>query len=239
MPKIPSTRAVRAPSDTPKRGGGGKLVYETLRDEIIELKQKPGSPLDETSLSERFSMSRSPIREALVRLSADGLVETLANRSTIVTPLDIGDFPRYVEALDYIQRVVTRLAARNRSDRDIELMAQAAETYDEACRSGNRLEMSAGNKAFHMAIADAGGNNYLTEAYGRLLDEGRRVLHMHYARRSESNDPFPLSPEHYDMVDAIKAVDESRADQLAHEHTRMFHERLIDFMRVNYVAPME
>jgi len=220
---------------TPRRGGGARHVYEVLRDEILELKMPPGAALDETSLATRFSLSRSPIREALVRLAADGLVRTLSNRSTIVAPLDIALLPRYVEALDYLQRVVTRLAARHRTEADLAAMEAAARTYDETCARGDYLQMSGANKAFHMTVAEAGQNPYFADAYRRLLDEGRRILHMHYARRRDSDDPYPLSPEHFHMVAAIRDRDEAAADRLAHEHTRVFHDRLIEFMRVAYV----
>lgn len=65
----------------------------------MELALPPGSPLDEVRLSQQFVMSRTPIREALVRLAADGLVTTLPNRSTIVSPIDFERLPVYFEAL--------------------------------------------------------------------------------------------------------------------------------------------
>ncbi len=54
-----------------KRGSGGKMVYDLLRDEILDLVLPPGSPIDEVQLAERFKMSRTPIREALVRLAGE------------------------------------------------------------------------------------------------------------------------------------------------------------------------
>ena len=218
-----------------KRGGGARHVYETLRNDILELSLAPCDALDETMLAERFRMSRSPIREALVRLSAEGLVKTLSNRSAIVAPLDIREIPRYIEALDYLQRVMTRLAAKNRSAGDLTAMRAAAEVYDRTCKDGIPLRMSRANKDFHMAIAAAGCNSYLADAYGRLLDEGRRLLHLHYARRSDTDDPFPLSPEHYQMIEAIREKDEAEADSLAHAHTRIFHQRLQDFTPVEFI----
>ncbi|TIQ54284.1 MAG: GntR family transcriptional regulator, partial [Mesorhizobium sp.] len=82
-----------------------------LRNEILSLTLQPGQLLDETTLAERFDMSRSPVREALIRLSGEDLVVTLSNRSTIVAPIEVATFPKYVEALDLAQRVNTRLAA--------------------------------------------------------------------------------------------------------------------------------
>ena len=105
----------------PKRvkGSGVKFAYETLRDEILSLALDPGAVLDETSLAERFGMSRSPVREALIRLAGDDLVVTLSNRSTVVAPIDLRSFPKYVEALDVAQRMNTRLAAELRTDLDL------------------------------------------------------------------------------------------------------------------------
>ena len=66
------------------RGTGSRSVYESLRNEILSLALPPGQLLDETTLAERFNMSRAPVREALIRLGSDELVVTLSNRSTIV-----------------------------------------------------------------------------------------------------------------------------------------------------------
>ena len=68
-----------------KRGSGAQFVYSILRDEILDLTLLPGSPIDEIRLSERLSMSRTPIREALVRLASEGLVTTLPNRLSPAT----------------------------------------------------------------------------------------------------------------------------------------------------------
>lgn len=64
-------------------------------------------------------MSRSPIREALNRLLAERLVETLPNRSTIVAPVDLRSFTPFIQALDVQQRLATRLAAQNRTEADV------------------------------------------------------------------------------------------------------------------------
>src|SRR5688500_10903535 len=101
------------------KGTGVKNVYETLRSEILTLALAPSQMLDETTLAERFGMSRSPIREALIRLAGENLVVTLPNRSTIVAPIEIAGFPKYVEALDIAQRMNARLAAALRSEEDL------------------------------------------------------------------------------------------------------------------------
>lgn len=217
------------------KGGGAKFVYEELRKEILSLELAPGQPLDETTLAERFAMSRSPIREALVRLSADGLVEMLSNRSTLVAPIDLANFPRYVEALDFLQRINTRLAAKFRTGLDIENMTKQATAFGEAGQAENYLQMSATNRDFHMAVASAGKNAYLARAYGQLLDEGRRILHMHFDFIQSSPNDHLLTSEHFTIIEAIQNQDVELADKLAHDHTRQFHDRFMHFMHANYI----
>lgn len=217
------------------KGTGVRLAYETLRDEILALDLKPGAVLDETSLAERFGMSRSPVREALIRLAGDDLVVTLSNRSTVVAPIDVQSFPKYVEALDVAQRMNTRLAAELRSDHDLKTIARRQKDFVAAVRSGQHLAMSEANMAFHMAIAEAGRNPYLAAFYERLLNQGRRILHLHFAYLEQGHEGRLLTDEHDEMLAAIADRDAARADALAHAHTRQFLNNFMDYMKQNYL----
>ena len=218
------------------RGSSRKNVYETLRSEILTMALAPGQLLDETTLAERFDMSRSPIREALIRLAGDELVVTLPNRSTIVAPIEIATFPKYVEALDIAQRMNTRLAAALRTDADLRTIARRQKEFEASVETGNHLQMSEANKKFHMAIAYAGRNPYLASFYERLLNQGQRMLHLHFEYLERTHDGYLLTDEHQLMLDAIKAKDVDRADELAHAHTRQFQDSFINFMRENYTT---
>lgn len=218
------------------RGTGWKSVYDTLRNEILALTLQPGQLLDETTLAERFDMSRSPVREALIRLAGEDLVVTLSNRSTIVAPIEVATFPKYVEALDIAQRMNTRLAAALRTDADLKTIARRQKEFEAAVRTGNHLQMSEANKQFHMAIADAGKNPYLTSFYERLLNQGQRMLHLHFEYLERTHEGYLLTDEHQLMLDAIKAKNVDLADELAHAHTRQFQDNFINFMRENYTT---
>lgn len=221
----------------PKRikGMGVKFAYETLRDQILSLELQPGAVLDETSLAERFSMSRSPVREAIIRLAGDDLVVTLSNRSTVVAPIDVQSFPKYVEALDIAQRMNTRLAAELRTDLDLKVIARRQKEFVVAVNKGEHLGMSEANMNFHMAIAAAGRNPYLAAFYKRLLNQGRRMLHLHFAYLERGIEGIMLTDEHDDMLAAIRDKDVAKADALAHAHTRQFRDNFIDFMKQNYL----
>ncbi|WP_341486293.1 GntR family transcriptional regulator [Pararhizobium sp. A13] len=218
------------------KGTGWKNVYETLRNEILALTLAPGQLLDESTLAERFDMSRSPVREALIRLAGEDLVVTLSNRSTIVAPIEVATFPKYVEALDIAQRMNTRLAAELRTEADLKAIAKRQKEFEAAVKIGDHLKMSEANKQFHMAIAHAGKNGYLASFYERLLNQGQRMLHLHFDYLERTHEGYLLTDEHDLMLEAIRAKNVDLADELAHAHTRQFQQNFIDFMRENYTT---
>lgn len=224
------------PESRRAKGTGSKSVYETLRNEILALTLRPGHLLDENSLAERFNMSRSPIREALIRLANDELVVTLSNRSTLVAPIEVNTFPKYVEALDIAQRMNTRLAAALRTEDDLKLIARRQKEFEAAVRTNVHLKMSEANKQFHMAVAHAGKNPYLASFYERLLNQGQRMLHLHFEYLERTPDGYLLTDEHDLMLQAIRDRNVDLADELAHAHTRQFQQNFIDFMRENYTT---
>jgi DNA-binding GntR family transcriptional regulator len=199
------------------RGQGAQTVYEKLRQSILDLTLEPGSPLDEVGLSEQFEMSRTPIREALVRLSAEGLVTTLPNRSTIVSSIDFVRLPIYFEALTLMYRVTTRGAAVHRRDSDMLAIRTLQAAYADAVAQRDALKMIQSNRDFHVAIATAGGNSYFTGLFTRLLDEGRRILRLYY-QSFDDTLPRQYVDEHEAMVAAVAAGDAELADKLAAEH---------------------
>ncbi|WP_442966881.1 GntR family transcriptional regulator [Rhizobium sp. C4] len=202
---------------THRRGYGVSTVYETLRNEIIELKLAPGSPIDEQQLSDRFSLSRTPIREALVRLSAEGLITTLTNRATIVSNIDFLGLSEFFDAITLMYRVTTRLGALNRTADDIAKIRELQKDFALAVAERDVLGMISTNRDFHVAIACAGKNRYYVDLFTRLLDEGRRILRLYY---SSFNDVLPRQyvSEHEDMIQAIINRDAEAADRLAKAH---------------------
>lgn len=216
MPKA-SVKTGQGTAPQVKRGEGVSYVYEILRNEIIELKLAPGSPIDETDLSQRFSMSRTPIREALVRLAAEGLITTLTNRTTIVSNIDFLQLGAFFDALTLMYRVTARLAASNYVEGDVEGIRAHQADFARAVDDRDVLAMIATNRDFHIAIAEAGRNKYYTDLFRRLLDEGRRILRLYY-HSYDDNLPRQYVTEHEDMIAALIARDVEESDRLAVAH---------------------
>lgn len=208
---------VSSPPVERKRGSGVKLVYDMLRDEILELVLPPGSPVDEVQLAERFGMSRTPIREALVRLASEGLVETLPNRSTMVSNIDVLNLHTFFDAITLMYRVTTRLAAQYHRPEDLTIIRARQADFAEAVTAQNALAMISTNRQFHAAIADAGRNPYYYGLFLRLLDDGRRILRFYY-QSYDDRLPEEYVHEHEAMIDAIATRDIALADTLARAH---------------------
>lgn len=200
-----------------KRGSGVKVVYEMLRDEILDLRLAPGSPIDEVQLAERFGMSRTPIREALVRLAGEGLVETLPNRSAVVAHIDVLNLHTFFDAITLMYRVTTRLAAQYHRAEDLAAIRGLQAAYVRAVADKDALAMVAINRDLHAAIAEAGRNPYFTTLTLRLLDEGRRILRLYYQSFGDEL-PQEYADEHEAIIAAIAARDVDLCDRLARAH---------------------
>ncbi len=218
-----------APPTERKRGEGVKFVYDILRDDILDLVLPPGSPIDEVQLAERLSMSRTPIREALVRLAAEGLVTTLPNRSTVVSNIDFLNLHTFFDAMTLMYRVTTRLAAQFRTDADLTAIRARQADFARAVETHDALAMIATNRDFHAEIVEAGRNPYYTGLFCRLLDEGRRILRIYY---SSFDDHLPRRyvDEHEDIIAAIEARDVDAADRLASAHADQIVHQIQDMM---------
>jgi DNA-binding GntR family transcriptional regulator len=222
----------------PSRGGSAQTVYEQLRQAIVELELPPGSPLDEVRLSQQFTMSRTPVREALVRLVADGLVTTLPNRSTIVSPIDFERLPVYFEALSLMYRVSTRGAAVRHGPETLEKIRRYQADYAAAVETRDVGAMIGTNRNFHVAIAEAGGNPYFTAFFARLLDEGRRLLRLYYYQPAEDRLSRRYVGEHEAMVKAIEAGDAELCDELGAAHAAQIVRQIQDYIARDATAGM-
>ena len=207
------------------------MVYDVLRDEILDLAMAPGSPIDEVQLAERFGVSRTPVREAIVRLAGEGLVTTLPNRSTFVAPIDYLNLDTYFDALVLMYRVTTRLAAENHTVRDLEEIRARQSEFAAAVEAQDALAMIATNAAFHTAVADAGRNAHFAGFFNRLLDQGRRILRIYY-NAFEDRLPQAFVDEHEAMIDAVERRDSAAADDLARIHGEQIAEKVHSLFKI-------
>lgn len=215
---------------------GWKRVYDELRARILSLDLPPGASIDEASIVKKFGVSRTPVREAIIRLASEGLVVQQPNRSANVAPLDLARIRDYLEGIDLCQRAATRWAAIRRTPEDLARIKRLAGDFEKAVASRDSDRMVLLNRDFHLAIGAACGNVHIGDAYGRLLTEGLRIARftlsgLYY--RSESDYAAFVAAvvnEHRKMVNAIERQDPKTAEALAAVHTDHTRSRLVAFL---------
>jgi DNA-binding GntR family transcriptional regulator len=239
VPRAANRRKGRPRAGKQPKGRGAHYVYAALREQILRLDLEPSAKLDEMRLVGAFGLSRTPVREALIRLASEGLVFLLPNRGAQVAPLDLLEATQYFEALDLLQRAANHWAAIRRTDADLAEIRRTCDAYAAAAEGADAEAMIVSNTAFHGAIAAAARNRHLQANLMRLLDQGMRLhwmCHAHFDAPYIERVVSRARVEHDEIVAAIADGDARRADDLAHAHNESFRQVLKDFIARN-LAP--
>lgn len=190
-------------------------LKQKLEQEILMFNLKPGERLDETKLAERYGTSRTPVREALRHLAAEGFVCIRAHRGAIVAGLSIAELVDMFEMMAVYEGVCARLAATRASQEE---MAQILDAH-ECCRLAAEADDYDGycfaNARFHDAFYRASHNSQLikqTVATRNRLGTYRRFQHR---RNQRLRDSFR---EHETVITALRKADGEEADRAMRDH---------------------
>jgi len=189
-------------------------VYSALRERILSGDLPRGTKLRQASLAEELGVSRTPLREALRRLSTEGLVEFEPNRGATVSELDFGDMRHAWSARVALEPGAARLAAERHDQRAIAAMQGAVDAQRQA---GDRDGSFAANRSFHLALVAASGNPHLTR-FAEMLWVPRIGVPIYRAQAQEPAGPPAWAEEHQQIVDAIAGAEADAAERLTREH---------------------
>ncbi|KAB2850694.1 MAG: GntR family transcriptional regulator [Hyphomicrobiaceae bacterium] len=239
------SEAARRARGNPASGRRG--AYEAIKDDVLSLALQPGQDLDEVSLSRRYGVSRTPVREALIRLASERLVSFGQNRRARVTALILADYPRFMEALDLARRAVSRLAALRRHETDLAKIRAAEKAFAKAALGAREANdpfarmIAPLDAALQLAVAEASHNSYLTRTCDQLLTVGHRMLHLPYAYDPHSGEPIKafverLVARHSGLASAIEAGDADGAEAEARALHGELTRRLRSYLEENLTA---
>lgn len=144
-------------------------VHDHLKQEILANRYAPGSELLEVPLSRELGVSRGPIREALHRLEAEGLVEITPRRGAVVISLTKRDFLEAYQVREALEALAVRLAVPRLTDEDLTRAEGFIELMSTHAASGDMEAFFDTNAAFHASFVEASGNRKLIEFHRRLL----------------------------------------------------------------------
>ena len=198
-------------------------VYEHLRDEILADHLLPGTELSEVALSKELAVSRGPIREAMGRLAAEGLITMRPRRQAEVrslTPQELIDAYQVREALEVM---AVRLLIPRVTEADLARLEELIDRMAEHGAEGAVREFLAANASFHELLCELSGNPKLQEVHHRLEAEIGRFQNRTLALRGSTDDSLA---EHRAILAAIRLRDADRAAALTADHIRVPAQRL-------------
>jgi DNA-binding GntR family transcriptional regulator len=202
-------------------------MREQLEQDIITGVFQPGDRLDEVSLAERFSTSRTPVRETLQRLAASGLVEHRPRRGVFVRRISINELVEMFEVMAELEGMCARLAARRITLEQLQRLAASLGACEEAAKAGDPDDYYRANSEFHMLIYEASRNGFLVEQakalHTRLAPYRRLQLRVLYRIRQSM-------VEHREVFTAIEEGNGAKAETAAKTHVVIQGEKFSDLV---------
>lgn len=196
-----------------------EYVYDTLRSAIVHCELVPGQKLVMDTLSVQLGVSSIPIRSALQRLQAEGLVEITPHTGAIVSEISPDTVNEIFLLLESLEIIAFTVAVQKATAEDITNLRQLAQQMAEAQEAGNASSWFDLNNQFHLAIADITGMKMLRRFTIRALDSRDRLRHF-YSQTFIIPRMSDAHAEHCQMVELLENRDSERLTLLVAQHNR-------------------
>ncbi|MCZ7562676.1 MAG: GntR family transcriptional regulator [Burkholderiales bacterium] len=198
-------------------------LYERIRAEIITCGIAPGAQVHEQELAQRYRVSKSPIRDALLKLQAERLVEVVPRRGYRVRPISLGDAAELYDMRLVLERACVERVIANASDAEI----ASLERYR---RLAARVRLPAWidyNRRFHAAIASICGNQRLARATIEVIQVFDRFTYTGLAALGDARSLERFVAEHGVLIDAIERRDRRAAVAAIRHHIEGSRKRML------------
>lgn len=190
-------------------------AVDRLRDLIIQGDLSPRTRLNERVLCEQLAISRTPLREAIKLLAAEGLVELLPNRGAVVTPIDAPRLAETLQVMGALEALAGDLACRNASGERIEEIRALHKEMLAMHARGDLAGYFRYNQAIHLGIVEASGNAVLANMYRQLNANVRRARYMANFSKERWDEAVR---EHQEIFAALAARNAAKLKRLLQDH---------------------
>ena len=192
-----------------------EAVAERLRGAVFERRLEPGQWIDEAALCQTWGVSRTPLREALKVLAAEGLVELVPRRGCRVASLSEDDARQLFPVMALLEGRCAFEAAQKAGPADLRELRRLHEQLERHAAAGQREAYYRVNHLFHTKVQALAGNRWLDRATNDL----RRFMRLLRGRQLQQPGRLERSiAEHRALMEALAARDAARAEQLMHDH---------------------
>lgn len=200
----------------PERASRTDDAYVRLKAAILSADLPPGTQATELEVAAHLGMSRTPAREALIRLEAEGLVEIRARKGVRVLPIQPSDMAEIYEILTAIEpQAAAELARRKPTKQDLAPLARATSDMEAALKADDLTAWAAADDRFHRALLEMHGNVRLTGIATSLYDQAHRVRLVTLRVRDK---PVQSTREHRMILDALQKGDVEGVRSLFRKH---------------------
>jgi len=228
-----SRAAARVPPSEPESAAGGvslpEAAYQAIRSNILDNRWPPGFQATELDIATRLNMSRTPVREALMRLQQEGLVEVVPRHGMRVLPVSPADMKEIYEVLRSLEATAAELAAaRKLSPAELRRLEEASEAMDAALKADDLDAWAKADEAFHAQLLDLCGNRILKQMVLNTWDRAHRARMVTLRLRPK---PIHSTREHRALVKAIKQGDPAAAGELQRAHRERAGGELVELLQ--------
>ncbi len=208
-------------------------VSEIVRHRVLRMELQPGELLDESSLAREFGISRTPLREVIHRLCGEGYLTLEQNRGAKVAPMDFATMRHFFQAAPMVYAAISRLAAEQADQQDIDRLKDIQIAYRRSVRSGDAAETAMHNHRFHQKIGEMAASPYLVPSLDRLLIDHTRIGQTFYRSTSEQDQKRidQAASQHDALINAIERRAPADAVDITLEHWALSRDNIEQFVR--------
>lgn len=200
-------------------------VYEQIRADILSCALVPGSAVYENELAQRYSVSKSPVRDALLRLQEHGLVEVLPRKGYRIRPISIADAHDLYEMRVLLEKASVRRACDEASDDQLVSLDKFREVDD-----GDLAHWVMYNRLFHKSIAELSGNTRMAKITCEVIDQFDRLTFVGVSNTQKISSGERYVSEHREIIDSLQSRDRSKATKLIVKHIQKSRKRLFSVL---------
>lgn len=190
-------------------------ISNRLRQMVLEGQLQPGAKINEKALTEQFGVSRTPLREALKVLAAEGLLDLIPHRGAVITRQSEAELAEVFCVLAALEGLAGELAAQNASDGTLQEIAEMTQALRRTFEEADRPTYFRINQAIHKTILAAAGNDTLLRSHELLA---YRVQRARYQANLTAERWRAAVEEHEAITEALRARDAERSGRLMKDH---------------------
>ena len=200
-------------------------VYQHIRADILSCVLLPGARIFENDLAKRYDVSKSPVRDALLRLQEQGLIEVLPRKGYLIRPISKSDAYDLYEMRLLLEKSSLRRACNEASDEDLASLDQFR-----AVDNGDLVHWVMYNRNFHRRITELSGNSRMARITAEVIDQFDRLTFVGVSSAPSETTSEKSVAEHVEIIDALQARDRSKVTKLITKHITKSQKRLFSVL---------